>query len=178
MMQLDNADASQELQVALVSVVRLASGTTVCMDACVSSKIKELSNPDKICAPDSWLSMMDGKLISLDNQKLVERGMASQELLCHSCTSRRKKQTGKDFSSFQLHIQTQTKTSFIVYLLIFKKQFHISLFLDPQHISQFSKQRPQIIHDLDNLAQLLWCLLYSINDFGISLSLFKIHLFI
>jgi hypothetical protein len=44
--------------------------------------------------------------------------------------------------------------------------------------SQFSKQSPQIIHDLDNVAQLLGCLLYSINDFGISLILFKIHLFI
>jgi hypothetical protein len=69
-MQLDNADASQESQVAVVSAVRQASGTTVCMDASVSQKVKELNDLDKICAADSWLSMLDGKLSSLDNQEL------------------------------------------------------------------------------------------------------------
>jgi hypothetical protein len=36
MIQLDSADAGQELRVAHVNVVRLASGTIVHMDVCVS----------------------------------------------------------------------------------------------------------------------------------------------
>jgi hypothetical protein len=36
MIQLDSADAGQELQVAHVNVVRLVSGTIVHMDVCVS----------------------------------------------------------------------------------------------------------------------------------------------
>jgi hypothetical protein len=39
-MLLDSAVASQELQAAHVNVVRLASGTTVEMDACVSPAVK------------------------------------------------------------------------------------------------------------------------------------------
>lgn len=50
--QLDSADAGQELQVARVNVVRLASGITVHMDACVSSTFgtkRTLDKSLKIC---------------------------------------------------------------------------------------------------------------------------------
>jgi hypothetical protein len=42
MIQLDSADAGQELQVVHVNVVRPASGTILHMDACVSRTIKML----------------------------------------------------------------------------------------------------------------------------------------
>jgi hypothetical protein len=74
------------------------------------------------------LSMLDGKLSSLDNQELWRCMTGAAVPFLHI---KKEKQTVKAFSSFQVHIQTQSKPLFPLYLFIFKKQFHVSLFFYP-----------------------------------------------
>jgi hypothetical protein len=57
---------------------------------------------------------------------------------------------------FQVHIQTQNGTSLILFLLFFRKKYHMKFLpFDMGHTSQFSKQSPWIIVSL--LYCRLWC---------------------
>jgi hypothetical protein len=40
---------------------------------------------------------------------------------------KKKTQTKKAFSGFQVHIQERNKTPFVLYSFLFKKQFHMKL---------------------------------------------------
>jgi hypothetical protein len=51
-----------------------------------------------------------------------------------------------------MHIQRRNKTTFLLYLLLFEKQFHMKLTSNIERASQFSKQNSTIIRNTYNLA--------------------------